>query len=248
MLPVSLQRALLSRLLHRDLSNPAHATNMHAHHTLASTCTPTSTSLFTHDPARILATPKDAAQHKPLTAAQLLTRKLRWITLGAQYDWTRKAYPPEHLAPAFPRDVGALVEGLFPATRAQAAIVNLYSPGDTLSLHRDVSEACGVGLVSVSVGCDAVFVVGDEGDGKKIPAAVLRLRSGDVVYMAGAARFAWHGVPLVVRGTCPEELRSWPGGGDGGVQGYEEGREEEYAQWQDWMAGKRINLNVRQMV
>jgi len=121
--------------------------------------------------------------------------------------------------------------------------VNLYSPGDTLSVHRDVAETSSTGLISVSLGCDAIFVLGttvksEEGvNEEKI--VTLRLRSGSVVYMSGESRFAWHGVPAIVAGTCPEGLREWPGTAEG------EGGECEA--WRGWMANKRVNLNVRQM-
>ena len=125
--------------------------------------------------------------------------------------------------------------------KAEAAIVNLYSPGDTLSLHRDVSEECGAPLVSISLGCDGIFVVGlDPLDGDEPRIATVRLRSGDAVLMSGESRYAWHGVPKVLKGTCPKWMEDWPaqkGGEDGG--GFEE--------WKGWMKGKRINLNVRQM-
>jgi alkylated DNA repair dioxygenase AlkB len=131
--------------------------------------------------------------------------------------------------------------------KPEAAIVNVYAPGDTLSLHRDVSEASDRGLVSISLGCEAIFVVGlgggaeEEGEAGEVARhAAMRLRSGDAVYMCGSARFAWHGVPQIVPGTCPEELRSWPAPeGDDEANGYEA--------WRGWMAAKRVNLNVRQM-
>ncbi|KAI9672939.1 MAG: Acetamidase [Caeruleum heppii] len=77
----------------------------------------------------------------------MLEKKLRWMTLGGQYDWATKRYPSER-PPAFPRDIATLLMVLFPQIRPEAAIVNLYSPGDTLSLHRDVSEQSEQDLVS----------------------------------------------------------------------------------------------------
>ncbi|KAI4731390.1 hypothetical protein E4T49_01026 [Aureobasidium sp. EXF-10728] len=109
--------------------------------------------------------------------------KLRWATIGGQYDWTQKVYP-ESPPPPFPEDVAALVEGLFPSMKAQAAIVNLYTPSDTLSLHRDVSEQCDRPLVSISLGCDAIFMAGLEGS----KGLAIRLRSGDALVMSGPAR------------------------------------------------------------
>lgn len=231
LLPPQVQVTLLSRLLHRDLSHPSHLTNIHTHYNLL--YPPSNSSFFSHSPSSpdLLATPLDPTIHKPLTASQLLSKKLRWTTLGGQYDWTAKRYP-DSPPPPFPPDIKTLLEDIFPVTKAEAAIVNLYSPGDTLSVHRDVAESSTHGLVSISLGCDAVFVIGSE---DKV--LVLRLRSGSAVYMSGEARFAWHGVPQIVRGTCPEYLAEWPG---------EEG-EGQFEEWRRWMEGKRVNLNVRQM-
>lgn len=69
----------------------------------------------------------------------------------------------------------------------------------------------------------------------------VKLRSGDVVVMSGEARFAWHGVPRIVEGSCPEWMREWPAY-DGDVE-----ERPGFEQWRGWMAGKRVNLNVRQM-
>lgn len=182
--------------------------------------------------------PKDPTIHKPITTAQFLNKKLRWVTLGGQYDWTNKVYPATS-PPDFPPDVKSLIEDVFPM-RAEAAIVNLYSPGDTLSLHRDVSEECDRPLVSVSIGCDAIFVVGlDVGtDREDAKVVAMRLRSGDAVLMTGQSRYAWHGVPKIFGGTCPQWLESWP---------VVDGQEGDREQWKGWMRNKRVNLNVRQM-
>lgn len=101
-------------------------------------------------------------------------------------------------------------------------------------MHRDVAEASPHGLISASLGCDAVFTIATDAH-----TLTLRLRSGSALYMSGPSRFAWHGVPQVVRGTCPAYLEDWPAGeGEG---------EDDFAEWRGWMSGKRVNLNVRQM-
>ncbi|THZ02539.1 oxidoreductase [Aureobasidium pullulans] len=230
------QLSLLDKLLHRDLSNATHKTNLHIHYDIAypqkSDGSPA--SFFSNQAHNTSHQPKDSAVHKPLAMSSCLNRKLRWVTIGGQYDWTQKVYPSS-APPPFPEDVASLVEGLFPSMRAQAAIVNLYTPSDTLSLHRDVSEECDRPLVSVSLGCDGIFMAGLE-DGRGL---AIRLRSGDAVVMSGPSRYAWHGVPQIVAGTCPEWMADWP---------YREGTgEETHEHWKGWMARKRINLNVRQM-
>ncbi|GAB7363409.1 hypothetical protein MBLNU230_g3686t1 [Neophaeotheca triangularis] len=230
-LPPKIQLLLLDKLLHRDLSNPTHQTNVHLHHNITYP-SPSHTTFFNQRPTTTFP-PKDPSIHKPLSLTQFLTKKLRWLTLGGQYDWTAKRYPSTP-PPPFPSDTKQLLETLFPMLKAEAAIVNLYSPGDTLSLHRDVSEECDRPLVSLSLGCEGVFVVGLEDGGS----VTVRLRSGDAVVMSGEARYAWHGVPKVVRGSCPEWMRDWPAGTEGG---------REFEDWRGWMEGKRVNLNVRQM-
>lgn len=244
MIPPTVQIELLSRLFHRDLSNSVHQTNAHLHYDMtypgqgqtAEPCTQFP-SFFTDDPARTIY-PKDPGTHKPMTVQNFLDKRLRWVTLGGQYDWTAKVYP-EETPPPFPGDVADLLRAAFPETEAQAAILNVYSAGDTLSAHRDVSEACDVGLISVSFGCDGLFMIShDDGAGCEI----IRLRSGDAVYMNGPSRFAWHGVPKIVPNTCPNWLADWPS-----LSGDHANTASPSDSWKGWMAGKRVNLNVRQM-
>ncbi|KAK4135025.1 hypothetical protein BT67DRAFT_462002 [Trichocladium antarcticum] len=257
LVPPQVQKSLLGHLIHRDLSNPTHQTNLHPHYDLpypapASSSSPSSTpSFFSHPPTctspASTFTPKDPAMHRPLSIKQALERRLHWVTLGGQYDWTRRVYPGA-APPPFPADVAAFLETLFPATRAQAAIVNLYTPGDTMMMHRDVSEETDKGLVSLSLGCDGLFMIAPNGGPGETGAGLgagpgpggkgyllLRLRSGDAVYMTEESRFAWHGVPRVLKGTCPGYLEDWPA---------EDGK---YEGWRGWMGNKRVNLNVRQM-
>ncbi|KAK5707419.1 hypothetical protein LTR17_020712 [Elasticomyces elasticus] len=266
-LPEPVQLRLLDKLLHRDLSNPQHQTNVHLHYNVlyaASQDDGENLSFFDRDAQSLPVKPE--AAHAALDVPKMLDKKLRWMTLGGQYDWTSKTYPSGP-PPPFPQDIKDLVEGLFPL-KAEAAIVNLYSPGDTLSAHRDVSEACAQPLVSISLGCEAIFIaaiedeaadptapVSGRGGQGKLRSAVLRLRSGDAVVMRGEARYAWHGVPRVKAGSCPEFMRDWPAragrGGEGGDEGEGEGGEGDgegrYEGYRGWMAGKRLNLNVRQM-
>jgi DNA alkylation damage repair protein AlkB len=181
--------------------------------------------------------------HKPLSIKQVMEKKLSWVTLGGQYDWTNRVYPNQR-PPEFPPDIASLLQILFPATLAQAAIVNFYKTGDTMMMHRDVSEEANKGLVSLSIGCDALFMIAPNdyaehaakfSDANSKPYLLLRLKSGDAIYMTEESRYAWHGVPKVLKGTCPDFLSEWPA---------EDGK---YEEWRGWMQNKRINLNVRQM-
>ncbi|KAI6248883.1 Alpha-ketoglutarate-dependent dioxygenase [Erysiphe necator] len=230
-LPPIIQKELLSRLLHRDLSNPEHNTNLHLHYNISYPAE--KRSFFSENPLNLQFYSKDKNPKKNLDCRKALQKKLRWITLGGQYDWSRKDYPLGN-APKFPSDISSLIVGLFPNIQPQAAIVNLYSPGDTLSLHRDVSEKVDRGLVSISLGCSAYFIIGiQDEETMETKSEVLYLHSGDVVCMTEESRFAWHGVPLIIENTCPEYLSDWPG--------------EEFPAWKKWISQKRVNLNVRQI-
>ncbi|KAK5094243.1 hypothetical protein LTS08_008662 [Lithohypha guttulata] len=238
-LSVPVQAVLLDKLFHRDCSNPQHNNNLTPfydvpYQSLSKDAKHQPLSLFSINQNTQLQ-PKDPVLHKPLTIKQVLDKKLRWITLGGQYDWTNKQYPAEEPLD-FPEDIATFITNVFPEIEPQAAILNLYSPGDTLSLHRDVSEDCDQPLVSISMGCDALFLVANE-DGSKH--AVIRIRSGDAVLMSGRSRYAWHAVPKVLANTCPPDLRNWPA--------YPESNQARFKQWTGWLTNKRINLNVRQM-
>ncbi|PKS11424.1 hypothetical protein jhhlp_003187 [Lomentospora prolificans] len=247
------QQILLSRMIHRDLSNPKHQTNLHLHYDLPypkDDSSPEATSLFTYPPdSTVRFEPKDPSVHKPLSIKQVMERRLHWVTLGGQYDWTNRVYPSEE-PPAFPPDLAGFLESLFPETVAQAAILNFYTPGDTMMLHRDVSEETDKGLISLSMGCDGLFMItpndikeptpkengADEQSAEDLPYLLLRIRSGDAIYMTQESRYAWHGVPKVLKGSCPDFLADWPAEEDGKYEG-----------WKGWIKNKRINLNVRQM-
>lgn len=252
LIPGDAQRLLLSKLLHRDLADQRHKTNVHLHHLLpyhaAERNLPKTTcdSFFNMSPGSPeLFLPIDAALHKHFTVSQFLKRKLRWLTLGGQYNWTEKKYPAEK-APSFPEDIANFIHHLFPTMKPEAAILNVYTPGDTLSVHRDVSEESDNELVSISFGCDGIFIVGLEPEiGEQPNCVVVRLRSGDAVVMSGLARFAWHGVPQVIRNTSPGLLRDWPAMADG--ESTTPIGEDPYEAWRGWMLNKRANLNIRQM-
>lgn len=191
------------------LSDPRHLTNLDAHHDL-------------QRPINLLTGHTDK-----LTNAQL-QKKLRWTTLGGQYNWTDKVYPSftkgDKGFPEFPSQLAQFIQNVF-GVRADAAIVNYYSEGDILSPHQDVAEQCHQDLISFSLGLPCIFYIGlDRYD--KAPLPIL-LRSGDVLVMGGESRWAFHGVGRVFEE--PSQINS------------------EVPGFNDYIRTKRININVRQM-
>lgn len=81
------------------------------------------------------------------------------------------------------------------------ALVNFYREADTLGGHKDDAEVHGTcPIVSLSLGCDGVFLMG--GQTKDVAPTALWLHSGDAVVLSGAARQCYHGVPRVIPGQC----------------------------------------------
>ena len=80
----------------------------------------------------------------------------------------------------------------------EAALINFYHEGDTLGGHVDDAEPnCSLPLVSLSLGCSAIFLIG--GLTRNVTPTAVLLRSGDVVVLAGPARRSFHGVPRILK-------------------------------------------------
>lgn len=200
-----------------------------------------------------------------------------WATLGEHYDWTMRSYhlktdgdAPADWPPAapFPPPLSALsvrvVRAINAATRAEpplrltpeAGIVNLYRGAAKLKQpmggHVDDGErTLDAPVVSISVGCACVFLLGgrDAGDD---PLPVL-LHSGDILVISGPSRTAFHGVARVFdnEGAPPlfraeAEPLAPPAALAGGE--YDPGSVAEESAFSAWLHTARININVRQVV
>ena len=95
-----------------------------------------------------------------------------------------------------------------PGAPPDSCLVNLYRGDARMGLHQDRDEAdLGAPVLSVSLGDTAVFRLG--GMARRDPTRSLRLASGDVCLLSGAARLAFHGVDRILPGSS----RLVPGGG-----------------------------------
>ncbi len=82
----------------------------------------------------------------------------------------------------------------------EACLINWYDPGARMGLHQDRDEqALDAPVVSISLGADCLFRFG--GVERRAPTRSLRLRSGDIVVIGGAARLCFHGVDRIYPGT-----------------------------------------------
>lgn len=154
--------------------------------------------------------PDDSVQTKDLPIdltletgdVEKLIRRIRWVTLGYQYDWTSKEYNFDLPPIPFPLDLADWSTALchtagFGPFKPEAGIVNFYQPGDTLTGHVDRSERnMKVPLVSISLGAPCIFLLG--GKGRDDPVLPMLVRSGDVIIMSGDSRCFYHGVPRIL--------------------------------------------------
>ncbi|KAF5959586.1 hypothetical protein HYC85_000795, partial [Camellia sinensis] len=126
---------------------------------------------------------------KSIPASGLL-RKLWWSTLGLQFDWSKRNYNVSLLHNKIPDALCQLAKKMAaPAMpggeefHPEAAIVNYFGLGDTLGGHLDDMEADWTKpIVSISLGCKAVFLLG--GKSRQDPSVAMFLRGGDIVLMA----------------------------------------------------------------
>jgi len=171
---------------------------------------------------------------------QELYHRMRWITLGHHYDWTTKIYPEGRVS-TFPPDLAEFCEKEvalrlgFKDYKAQAAIVNYYHVGDTLSCHNDRSEQNHLApLISASFGQSAIFLLG--GLSRESEPIAMYVRSGDVVIMHDNARLCYHAVPRILENTLPDYLVHSDDGKDG-----------DWVQILEYLGNSRVNINVRQV-
>ncbi len=166
-------------------------------------------------------TPRMPRTGKPFSVRMTNCGPLGWVSDIDGYRY--QDHHPETGAPwpPMPAPIAALWERFadYPAP-AEACLINVYAADARMGLHRDEDEKdFGAPVVSVSLGDECRFRIG--GPTRKGPTRSFRLRSGDVVVLAGDDRLAYHGVDRIYLGTGPVGL--------------------------DLPAGARVNLTLRRV-
>jgi alkylated DNA repair protein alkB family protein 1 len=172
-------------------------------------------------------------------------QKLRWASLGYHYDWTSRKYYKDVFG-EFPSELSELVKTLASVVgesiKPEAAIVNYYPANATMGGHLDDAElTMDKPIVSISIGCPAIFLIGGRNRSVR-PTAVL-IRSGDVLIMSRESRHSVHGVPKIlpldaVESDLLQYLRTQPFPNSC----------TELAAVKRYLCCNRININVRQVV
>ncbi|PON32661.1 Alkylated DNA repair protein AlkB [Trema orientale] len=196
---------------------------------------------------------------KPISASVLL-RKLRWSTLGLQFEWSKAgdtqllffifflmiglrnydvSLPHNKIPDALCGLAKRLAAPAMPKGedfKPEAAIVNYFGLGDTLGGHLDDMEKdWSKPIVSMSLGCKAIFLLG--GKSREDPPLAMFLRSGDVVLMAGEARECYHGVPRIFTDKENAEILALE---------LQFSKEEDHC-FLEYIQTSRININIRQV-
>lgn len=145
---------------------------------------------------------------RPFSVEMTNLGPLGWVSDGHGYRY--QPLHPETGAPWPP--LPGVLTGLWTLLTGRpdapdACLVNLYRGEARMGLHQDRDEAdLTAPVLSVSLGDAAMFRIG-AGEGGRT--RTLRLSSGDVCALTGAARLARHGVDRILPGSS----RLIPGGG-----------------------------------
>jgi len=161
-----------------------------------------------------LFTPAMPKTGKPFSVRMTNFGPLGWVSdrdggyrYQASHPDTCRPWPP------IPESVMAIWRGVsgYPHP-PEACLVNYYAAGTRMGLHQDRDEQdLAAPVVSISLGDTCLFRIG--GTRRSDPTASLRLSSGDVAVLGGAARLAFHGIDRIYPGTSTV-LGDWfPEGG-----------------------------------
>lgn len=177
-------------------------------------------------------------------SALVLLRKLRWSTLGLQFEWSKRNYDVSLPHNKIPEELCQLAKRLaVPAMPAgesfkpEGAIVNYFGLGDTLGGHLDDMEVdWSKPIVSMSLGCKAIFLLG--GKSRDDEPLAMFLRSGDAVLMCGEARECFHGVPRIFTDREHSEIAALE---------KQLSINSSDSCFLDYIRSSRININIRQV-
>ncbi|MDA7963730.1 alpha-ketoglutarate-dependent dioxygenase AlkB [Ruegeria sp.] len=150
---------------------------------------------------------KSAPLFRPTTASgkQMSVRMtsagpLGWVSDSAGYRY-QASHPKGMAWPAIPDEILSIWQDVADADRLpDCCLINYYGEGTKMGMHQDKDEAdFSWPVVSISLGDDALFRIGNTTRGGKTEA--VWLNSGDVVVMGGPARLTYHGVDRIRFGS-----------------------------------------------
>lgn len=146
--------------------------------------------------------PKMPRSGRPFSVEMTNAGPLGWFSDRTGYRYITHHPISGNPWPDMPPMASALWQDLadYPAA-AQCCLLNFYrEEGARMGLHQDRDEdVFDAAVISVSLGNTAVFRIG--GTTRRGPTSSLKLYSGDVIMLTGAARLAFHGIDRVLGGS-----------------------------------------------
>jgi alkylated DNA repair protein (DNA oxidative demethylase) len=148
-----------------------------------------------------LFTPRMPKSGRPFTVRMSNCGPLGWVSDENGYRYQARHPQTEEPWPPMPAALLALWREFagYPHP-PEACLINFYEPGAKMGLHQDRDETdFAAPVLSVSLGDSCLFRVG--GRKRSDPTRSIRLSSGDIIALGGAARLAFHGVDRIYPGT-----------------------------------------------
>ncbi|WP_170564136.1 alpha-ketoglutarate-dependent dioxygenase AlkB family protein [Ruegeria atlantica] len=137
---------------------------------------------------------------KEMSVRMTSAGSLGWVTDNRGYRYQAQ-HPKGMVWPGIPDTILGIWRDLVSTQRdPDCCLINYYNEGARMGLHQDKDEAdFSWPVLSVSLGDDALFRIGNETRGGKTES--IWLSSGDVVIMGGPARLTYHGVDRIRFGS-----------------------------------------------
>nr|WP_210345393.1 alpha-ketoglutarate-dependent dioxygenase AlkB [Jiella flava] len=134
---------------------------------------------------------------RPFSVRMTNCGSLGWVADKAGYRYQPRHPVTDALWPEIPPVLLSLWAAVADYPHSpEACLVNVYDESAKMGLHQDKDEtALDAPVVSISLGDDCRFRIGGVERGGKT--ASLRLASGDVFVLGGAARLCHHGVDRI---------------------------------------------------
>ncbi|RKP39946.1 hypothetical protein BJ085DRAFT_14681 [Dimargaris cristalligena] len=197
-----------------------------------------------------------------------LVPKLRWVTLGYQYNWSNKEYFLDAPQP-FPDDIARLAQTVVAAIHnivngnSQYTQYHTTDSADKGYIHQYSPELFKpeAGVINYYQARDSLMAHVDRSEinmtaplvslslgntaifvigdeSRDTEPIALYLRSGDIVCMCGPRRKAFHGIPRIIENTLPDYLAS---------SETVLAEDPDWSLFGDYMQNARLNVNVRQV-
>ncbi|RWR48798.1 alpha-ketoglutarate-dependent dioxygenase AlkB [Sinirhodobacter ferrireducens] len=137
---------------------------------------------------------------RPMSVRMSAAGRFGWVSDRRGYRYA-ETHPQGTPWPAIPDSILAVWRAVSGSARQpECCLINFYDAGARMGLHQDRDEAdFGEPVVSISLGDDGLFRIGNESRGGATQS--LWLRSGDVLVMGGPARLRHHGIDRIAPGT-----------------------------------------------